>query len=148
MATIGEMLRRVEGLKLREATLSIVSGQPSELINLNTAQLELGQYFDGEPIQPDLRNDVYAGYKKGKGGKAPFGIPDLKDSGDFYSGFQMVIEGTEYSFKSSDWKNAHLTEKYSPKIFGLSEESKSKFAQETLFQQLKTYITNITGLQF
>ena len=53
------------------------------LADLNIEQRAKGLNADGQLITPGLRNEAYANAKKSRGGRAPFGTPDLKDTGDF-----------------------------------------------------------------
>lgn len=146
--TLSEMLERVERLDLKAAIPDLVIKQEAALIDLNTSQLEMGMYSDDFPIEPIYANDDYADFKKSLGSKAPFRTPNLNLDGGFYQGFEMAVNGTDYSFNSSDWKTEHLVDKYGQDIFGLSEKNKAIFAKEILIYEIREYITSITGLIF
>ena len=106
------------------------------LADLNIEQRAKGLNSDGQFITPELQNDEYANAKKGMGGRAPFKIPDLKDTGDFNSGQYAKKSGRMIEFGSTDGKNSDLIEKYGEKIHGLTEESR----QEALTDQLIPYV--------
>ena len=100
-----------------------------EIIDLNTSQLEVGKLSTGDTIEPEYVFDSYSKLKKSKGSKAPFGVPDLKLEGDFYSGFETskLSEGLELSSKDS--KAPELERKYSKDIYGLTDKNKSEAAE-------------------
>ena len=83
-----------------------------------------------------MRNEAYANAKKSRGGRAPFGTPDLKDTGDFNSGQYAKKSGKMINFSSTDDKNSDLVAKYGEKIHGLTEESR----EEALADQLIPFV--------
>jgi hypothetical protein len=70
-----------------------------------------------------LRNNRYANLKKAKGGKAPKGIADLKNSGDFYRGIKASANQTTFTLTSTDSKKDLLIQKYTNEIFGYSSKT-------------------------
>lgn len=92
------------------------------ILDANTAQLENGKdSFD--KLLWEYASDEYARFKQSIGSKAPFGIADLKLTGDFYSGFTLVVEGNEFRITSTDSKTSDLVSRYGEEIFGLTEKS-------------------------
>ena len=106
------------------------------LADLNIEQRAKGLNSDGQLITPGLRNEAYANAKKSRGGRAPFGTPDLKDTGDFNSGQYAKKSGKMINFSSTDDKNSDLVAKYGEKIHGLTEESR----EEALADQLIPFV--------
>lgn len=106
------------------------------LADLNIAQRAKGLNSDGQLITPGLRNEAYANAKKSRGGRAPFGTPDLKDTGAFNSGQYAKKSGKMINFGSTDEKNSDLVAKYGEKIHGLTEESR----EEALADQLIPFV--------
>ena len=106
------------------------------LADLNIEQRAKGLNSDGQLITPGLRNEAYANAKKSRGGRAPFGTPDLKNEGDFNSGQYAKKSGKMINFGSTDEKNSDLVAKYGEKIHGLTEQSR----QEALTDQLIPYV--------
>ena len=114
------------------------------LADLNIAQRAKGLNSDGQLITPGLRNEAYANAKKSRGGRAPFGTPDLKDTGAFNSGQYAKKSGKMINFGSTDEKNSDLVAKYGEKIHGLTKESR----QEALTDQLIPYVIYEIDQQF
>ena len=59
----------------------------------------------------------------------------LHDTGAFYAGFKLDIQGEQIQFTSTDSKTAKLKKKYNTskgKIFGLNDESKKEYINESL----------------
>ena len=106
------------------------------LADLNIEQRLKGLNADGQLITPGLRSEAYANSKKSRGGRAPFGTPDLKDTGDFNSGQYAKKSRKMINFGSTDYKNKYLVARYGEKIHGLTEESR----QEALADQLIPYV--------
>ena len=106
------------------------------LADLNIEQRAKGLNADGQLITPGLRNEAYANAKKSRGGRAPFGTPDLKNEGDFNSGQYAKKSGKMINFGSTDEKNSDLVAKYGEKIHGLTEESR----EEALADQLIPFV--------
>lgn len=108
---------------------SVISANQAELIDLNTSQLEQGKTSESKFITPEYRSDDYAQFKQSQGSKAPFGTPDLKLTGDFYSGFKAEVAPKYLEITSTDKKSGKLQKKYGDEIYGLTDKNKSEFAQ-------------------
>ena len=110
------------------------------LADLNIEQRLKGLNADGQLITPGLRSEAYANAKKSRGGRAPFGTPDLKDTGDFNSGQFVKKQGKTLLFSSTDDKNKDLVEKYGEEIHGLNEESREEALNDQLIPTVLFYI--------
>lgn len=100
--------------------LAVLDNQ-AEILDANTAQLEVGKDSFGVLLW-EYASDEYAQFKQSIGSKAPFGIADLKLTGDFYSGFILKKQGKEFTITSTDSKTNDLVAKYGSEIFGLSDD--------------------------
>lgn len=122
----------------------IISGlavkHSAEIIDLNVEQLSKGLTNKGEFISPVLQSDEYSQGKKSKGGKAPFGVPDMINEGDFTSGFYIEQKGDQFLIDSRDPKSSELESKYDG-IFGLTNDSKGKLI-ELMDPELSKIIAN------
>lgn len=90
----------------------------AEILDANTAQLEKGKDALGNLLE-EYAWEWYAKMKQAEGSKAPFGIPDLKLEGNFYSGFILKHDGDKFFITSEDSKRDKLVEQYGEGIFGL-----------------------------
>lgn len=90
------------------------------IADLNTSQLEKGLTSENEEIEPYYSPD-YGSMKKAMGKRSPGMVPDLKLTGDFYSGVYASLEKDWIEIHSTDYKEAQLRKKYSDDIFGLTE---------------------------
>jgi hypothetical protein len=116
----------VSALKRRDTIFRrAVLDNEAEIIDANTAQLEVGQDALGNLLD-DYASTFYAEFKKAIGSNAPLGTPNLKLEGDFYAGFTLNVDGEQYFLTSTDEKAGDLAFKYGQDIFGLSEESLEK----------------------
>ena len=102
--------------------------------------VEIGKEMAIECVNVELsevgKNQIIYSTKKSRGGRAPFGTPDLKDTGDFNSGQYAKKSGKMINFSSTDDKNSDLVAKYGEKIHGLTEESR----EEALADQLIPFV--------
>ena len=115
---------------------AIVENQ-EEILDLNLAQLEVGQDSTGALLDK-YQYDSYAKFKKSvKGSKAPEGTPDLKLEGDFYSGFVLKPDDKDFLITSEDSKAHHLRDKYGEDIFGLNSKHLSEAGRMILEDTLK-----------
>ena len=96
-----------------------------EVENVQAFQMQLGEDNLGGPIG-FLKSSIYIRQKKNRGGLAPVGQVDLKNTGAFQKAIKAKISHGSIFFDSSDKKTPDLVEKYGTKIFGLNEESKSR----------------------
>ena len=108
-------------------TLKVDAIQDNEaaIVDLNRGQMEVGLTIKGDAISPEYRLFSYASEKKKMGSRSPFGIPDLKLTGDFHEGMFLEVDDRQYFIGSSDEKAGALAAKYKD-IFGLTEENKEK----------------------
>lgn len=148
MATIREMLERFESLNLRESVPTIIQEQEAILIDYNQSQLfEKSIDADGNPLR-EYRNEFYA-IEKNKMNPAPgIGNPDLKYTGAFYKGFRADVDEKTIRITSDDMKSDKLVKEYGERIFGLTMESKSRYAKGEFLIALKNWIESKTKLKF
>jgi hypothetical protein len=114
----------------------------STMRDLNVEQMEQGLNSDGKQIGL-LRSEPYARAKKATGGVAPFGIPDLKLTGDFHAGTFAKKQGQSLQFGSTDSKTGELTSKYGKEIFGLTDKNKTTTTDQILAETLDYVTTQI-----
>lgn len=133
------LYKKLKALKIEKLIDRAVLLNKEEIIDANTAQLSKGLRSDGSEISPGLANPFYAKEKKSSGGKAPLGVPDLKDEGDFYEGFYLESDSDGFEIGSKDSKESALQGKYGDKIFGLSDQSKENLKPQ-ITEELITLI--------
>ena len=105
-----------------------------ELLNLLRSQLSQGERGDGQ--MPQYANEKYAQYKQRIGSEAPFGVVDLKLSGDFQRKLRLIITKTGARIRSYDKKRSELLNKYSKEIYELNSENISVYVKEIFFPVL------------
>jgi hypothetical protein len=138
MATVRQMLDRLESFNPIEAAGSAMLQEREQIIAINTEQLyEQGKDSEGVELSA-YRWREYAEYKRDRRGRS---IVDLYDTGAFQSRFNLRVEDGLYEINSSDDKTPKLVAKYGAKIFGLTDEGKVtawKIIRPDFVQQLKT----------
>ncbi len=60
----------------------------------------------------------------------------LKDTGDFYAGFEVRGQNGAYEITSTDWKTPKLERMFGSKIFELTEQNKDEIIQKDIIPAL------------
>ena len=122
----------------------IIELSAEEIILLNQAQL-FTQSVDKD-------GDALGGYatieyEELKRGLNPSldGLVDLRLTGDFYGGFYVSVNDTEFIIGSTDEKETILQNRYGKAIFGLTDSNKAQYTKDIFFKALKNYLQNMTG---
>ena len=141
--TIKEAVRRVQFLDLRKQVPIIIELTSEEIIALNQAQLyTMSIDRDGDALG-GYQSVFYEEIKKGLNPQLN-GKVDLYLTGDFYNGFYVRVEDTEFIIGSTDGKSQELENKYGKAIFGLTDESKSEYIRKVFFNAVLNYVSSIT----
>lgn len=144
MATILDMLEKVERFDINEAAMEILSELSGDIEEVQKGQLLHGETPEGTKITPDYASPDYEAYKYAMNGLAGLGTPDLRLTGAFYNGVYFRVNGTEWEISSTDSKTEELEEKYRP-IFGLQEKKKDSI-RELITKKLKEDVEKLLGL--
>jgi len=125
MATIFEIRDRIRKIDPKGIAETIVYGSQDMIVSLNREQLRRGKDSTGYDIAPSYRSDAYSAFKQDKNPLPEYGVPDLRNEGDFYDAMYFDIDAMNPY--SSDPKTPSLVRKYGKHIFGLNENSLNKF---------------------
>ena len=139
------LLRKVQKFDPTLMSEMVLSDNEQLLIDAQRKQMRRGERSDGEEITPGLLSNAYAEEKKSKGGQAPFGVPDLYDTGSFQRAITFEVSESSVYFNSTDEKTQDLVEKYSEDIFGLSDKTFVD-ALPTLWKSIKAYCLKVLGI--
>jgi hypothetical protein len=123
-------LKTVEA-KLDTTFVKVLNENDDELKKAQTDQMSIGKNANNNNIGR-LKNAGYARRKISKGGKAPFRVADLKDTGVFYRGVKASANSTTLTVTSTDSKKDKLVEKYTDDIFGFNDTTYNKLKQDVL----------------
>lgn len=148
MGTIKNLRRKFEKLDTNTEIVKIFQRTSPEIVRLNTQEqlFKLGEDNLGIKL-PAYKSKVYAAEKVFKNPGLPFGQPDLKLTGAFYSGFKVDVGYTGvFTVDSSDSKASKLEAKYGVNIYGLNKANKIKYGKDTVYPELIKYVKRVTGL--
>lgn len=121
-----------------EETRQAIVATSNEISDYNRAQMYEGIRSDDSTIEPEYA-ELTKVLKIAKG--QPYDRVTLKDTGDFYAGFNVDVNTDSYSITSSDDKVVKLVTKYGAKIFGLTDASKALYVTNFLRPALADAIT-------
>lgn len=143
MGTIRQLTARFQALDYEAIKQqSLIETAPQIIPEMTEQQQRKGQLSTGEQIHPLLRDKTYALLKLEAGGKAPSGVPDLRNSGAFQSGLRTVVTDKALKTYSLDVKAQKLELRYSAYIYGANSANLSIYAKENLYpvliEKLKT----------
>lgn len=146
--TIAEANRRIERLNLKGELPNIIKATADTIIKYNHNQLyDFSIDSTSNPLA-FYRSIAYSLEKNTRNPKPGFGRPDLKDTGAFYNGWFVELQGDILKIYSRDSKTPELVGKYGDDIFGLTKENKTKYSFGEFFEKVKEYITATTGFKF
>lgn len=148
MGTIRQLAEACKAVDLKSTIEEAVTSTGAALLDYNRSQLyEQSVDADGEPLA--LYNSfIYALEKEALNPLPGFMKPDLFLTGAFQRSFELIVRDYSYEVDSSDWKSDELKGKYGEKIFGLTPENKTAYAQGELLSEIKRLIEEQTGLKF
>ncbi len=139
MKSIKQLLSIVEKYDPIEGLKAAMKVQKDELVTLQRNQLFQGLNAKDQVIGDidngkfGYKNEKYAFSKYASNPLPGLGNPDLFDTGDFYRGIIVKINGRKISIYSTDSKNLQLSSKY-PYIFGLGPKAQKVFIRQFLFK--------------
>ena len=125
MGTVRQLLNRVKSFNAIAAAGRAMRESQEAILDINREQLQHGINADNEPVG-FYRSISYALDKNRRNPLAGYGVVDLKDTGAFYKSFKLTIVGNKWTITATDVKAISLEAKYSPKIYGFTEENKMR----------------------
>ena len=143
MSTIKALYDRVKAMDTDSIIRKSIEAITEQMADKNAAQMFTGLRSDGTEITPTYK-DTTIMIKKKKG--QPSDRVTLRDTGSFYRGIKVTVEGDIIETDSSDEKAEKLKEKYGENIFGLGGEFKTDSINEDLRPVFKNNIEEATGL--
>lgn len=111
------------------------------LLDLVKSQLKRGETSVGL-IQPPLKSERYSKKKLSNGSNAPFGIPDLFDTGKFQDKFKLYFGKDALRIRSTDKKAPDLLSKYGYEIYELSQENFEYYTNQIIIPLMIKKIEN------
>jgi hypothetical protein len=144
--TIPSLYNKVKALDTDAIIEQSIVETKETIADLNAEQLFTGKRSDGSEILPSYSDRTIA-IKEQKG--QPTDRVTLRDTGSFYQGIRVEVEGARIVINSTDEKNESLNKKYSTakgNIFGLSIPFKREYLNEKLRPTFKNKISQATGL--
>lgn len=134
MATINQLIRTFEALDIRGLVEAAANDTAEDYADQNAAQMYTGLDANGQYITPPYARTTIA-YKQAKG--QPWDRVTLRDTGAFYRGLYMRVNGSTLESGSTDPKAAELQDKYGAEIFTIGGEFKRDYVFGPLLSRVK-----------
>ena len=125
--TIIEAYNNFRNIDLLGIAQDIVIYDGDLITELQKDQLMYGKDATGEDVAPSYYSDAYAEMKQKMNSRPETGTPDLRLTGEFYNGF--YFDHDTLTVTSSAPITEHLIKKYGKHIFGLNENTVSRYRQ-------------------
>lgn len=152
MATVYDQIKKLRKLRPQKIELVLfkhLKKIEKELIELNTKdQLLKGENAEGNPLfSKERRRSTYSYYTEliSEGRKQEGDPYTLFDTGDFFKGFYVKIEGDTVRFGSTDPKSFYLMLEYD-EIFGLNDDNLQGVIRNKLLPFLQQHIRKTLDL--
>ena len=120
MEKLKQLVQKLKQLQANPISLLIkplVNRLKPIIIDKNTSRLyDKGLRTDG--VSLGTYRPFTIAYKSAKGQKTAF--VTLKDEGDFYASFEVVINETNFEIIATDYKTDEILSKYGEQVLGLS----------------------------
>ena len=115
----------------------------SELISeLNRQQLTVGENSKGEKIG-EYSTQRYSDFKKRIGSQSPFGVPDLKVSGNLYKELKTTVTEKDITINSSVDYSKYQEIRYGKNIYDLQDQNWEEIEFKILTETIKDYVKEI-----
>lgn len=144
MGTILAILKRIEALNADEIVTETMQESAPAMEEKNREQLYEGEKADNTEITPSYTPYTVA-VKQMKG--QPTDRVTLRDTGSFYQGLYVTIQGDKVVTDSLDSKTQKLEDKYGTAIFGLNDKYGFEVMQETIRPTFRAKMETATGLK-
>lgn len=119
----------------KKAKYDAIDNNLATIADANVEQMTAGLNAEGGQLGL-YRSEPYARFKKAIGSRSPFGVVDLKLSGDFHSGVFAQRRGDTITIFSRDSKTGDLVAKYGENTFGLTEQSRKGVANDQIIPEI------------
>lgn len=143
MATVKEMLNRLQSLDLHRIVKPLIGKNKDLMLDLNRDQMVHGRRSDGSAIQPEYT--YFTRLSKLRKGMNP-DVVTLYDTGGFYRKMFLDVGADEIEIDSTDPKSEDLKDKYGEHIFGLTPGSREQYIED-VFPEFKEQIEQSLKLQ-
>ena len=128
---------------IEDLIIDVLNDLEFEIEQYQRDQLSDGLLSDGNLITPKYSRNTKRIKAQDPRYNAPFGTPNLLDSGDFYDSILADVSKKFIDITATDSKLSKLTNKYSDKILGWNEETKKDFCSEILGPAIVERLKNI-----
>ena len=125
--TILQLYENTRNISIEGIAYNIAVSSGDRIVEIQKDQMMSGKDSTGEGIAPSYYSDAYASMKQKMNQRPEFGTPDLRLTGAFYNAF--FFDTSKMVVSSTDAKTDILKKKYGDWIFGLSEESTSRYRE-------------------
>jgi hypothetical protein len=137
--TIRAFRNNLQALDIQTVSVQSIEQTKEYYADLNAEQLNKGRKQDGS-LMPDYSLRSVIQFNK------PAGPIKLYDTGAFYKGLKLDVNGVKLSVYSTDSKSDMLESKYGTEIFGLSIPFKREYIKDALQPEFIKRVKDILRL--
>lgn len=139
-----ELAEKAKRIDVDKLALSVAQANAGLILERQKQQLTVGENSNGNDVGK-YKSNRYARFKSSIGSQAPFGIVDLKVSGQLYDKLETKITEKDYSIDSKVSYSKYQIDRYGANIYGLQEENQQDVQHRNSIDIVKEY-SNQLGL--
>lgn len=137
-----DFANRLDKINFEKLALETIRETDQIIIGFNHDQLMKGKDSKGVALRP-YQSLSYAKYKRKLN---PRGVTDLRLTGAFHQGWQVIATRFPVKVMSRDEKTPILTKKYGIDIFGMNENNEKSYAQNDFKPKFYQKVRSNLGL--
>lgn len=122
MSTALAILNKLQSIDVLKSAQTAIENTADDMVFIQKQQLFRGIRPDGGKVYPDY-TPLTKFIKAQKG--QPFDRVTRRDTGEYYAGIEINVNGDKFEIESTDWKAEMLNEKYGD--IGLSKDSRVSY---------------------
>ena len=139
-----ELSEKAKQINVRQLASDVMNENSGLITNRIRQQLTVGESGTGRNVGKYV-SDRYSRLKRNMGSQAPYGVVDLRLSGDLYKGLETTFKGLTYETDSSVDYSKYQVKRYGKQIYELQKENK-KDSEFELSEKIKEEYFNRLGL--
>lgn len=137
-----ELSEKAKQIDVRKLASDVMNENSGLITNKIREQLTVGESGSGRDVGKYV-SERYASLKRRIGSQAPYGVVDLRLSGNLYKGLDTTFKGFEYKTDSSVDYSKYQIKRYGKDIYELQKENKKDSEFELSNKITKEYFNRL-----
>lgn len=140
--SLAEIGRKAQRINVNQIALEKAKANSGLISDLIKEQLSVGKNAEAQNVGR-YTSRRYSDFKRSRGSKAPYGVPDLFVSGNLYSKMKTEVSVNEIKMGSEAEYSKYQEERYGEEIYNLQEQNWEKVQLKVLEDTRKEYLKQL-----